>query len=114
MLPVSLPARTKAEHSWVSEGLCLGMDPAGKAFTVTSHNSDKQYRLIAGVFEGEVRVECDCIKGAIDRNSKRHISGCEHAAGLCRAREANGMLVFDQEQMSWVPSPAVTAAMVGA
>ena len=114
MQPVTLPARTKAEHSWVSEGLCLGMDPDGKAFTVTSHNSPKVYRLVAGVYEGEVRVQCDCVKGAIDHNSKRPISGCKHAAGLCRALEASGMLAFDQGAMTWVPSPAVTAAMASA
>jgi hypothetical protein len=111
MVTATLPARTKAEQNWISEGLCLGMDPDGQAFTVTSHNSPKSYRLTAGIFDGAVHVQCSCIKGAIDSNSQRPISGCKHAAGLCRTLEANGMLVFDSGQMTWVASPAVVAAM---
>lgn len=108
----TLPVRTKAEKAWVTEGLYLSIDQAANAFTVTSHHSPKTYQLTAGVFEdGELRVRCNCVKGAIDRNSKVAIARCKHAAGLCRTLEASGMLVFDMGQMTWVPSPAVAATV---
>ena len=110
-----LPVRTKAEKAWVTEGLCLSADYTANVFTVTSHNSPKTYKLTAGVFEGgALRVECNCVKGAIDRNSKVAVARCKHAAGLCRNLEASGMLVFDEGHMTWGPAPAVMASVSAA